>query len=331
MDGARRKVLCTLAAASLFAGVARGAGEPRLWRIAMPVDPRSDTDAYLRVVATELALHGLREGLDFVLVPIPMRFQNPGVGYMESWESSARDVVRVHPDLILSSGTEFVRILTRLAPETPIVFFMIGDPVLSRLVKSMGKPGGNVTGVSNRFVDLVGKRVELLKELSPRIRRVGLLMHGAIDGPTTRKEFFQAVRSLGVEGVELRIPPEFDVAALSRICSKAGVDAVFDGRAVADPGIAETAEAMSRCGVPAIYTRVEIVEAGGLMSLGARPDDQLKSALAIVAKIVRGAHPGSVPVDQLSKIHLAVNLRTAARLKLAVPQSILLRADQVLR
>ena len=331
MDRARRNVLFTLAASSLSAALARGAGEAHVWRIAVMVDPGSAAAPYLRAVTTELALHGLREGRDFTLMPIPMRPPESEGGYMASWESSARDVVGTRPDLILTTGTEFVRILARLAPKTPIVFYMIGDPVLSRLVASMGNPGANVTGVSNRFMDLVGKRVELLMELSPGIRRVGLLMHGAIDGPITRKEFFHVVRSLGVEGVELKVPPGSAAPALSRICLAGRVDAIYDGRAVVDPGFAATAEAMSRCGVPAIYTRVEIVEAGGLISLGARHDDQLKTAIAIVTKIVRGAHPGSIPIDQLSKIHLALNLKTAARMKLAVPETILLRADQVIR
>jgi putative ABC transport system substrate-binding protein len=281
------------------------------------------------MVRAQLASHGFTEGREFVLVTVPDPI--PAAGIDVSWfERGARAVLATRPDVILSTGTEETRRLGRLTSVVPIVFFQVGDPVGSGLVASMSRPGANIAGVSNRFTDLVGKRLEILRELKPGMRRAGILLNGALDSPISRREFAASADRLGLEAVEITVPAGLGNEAFARLCADAKVDGIFDGRAVADPGLAETATAMLRARVPAIHTRHEIVESGGLISLGARFEDQLKSAVTIVASILRGASPATIPVDQLSKVHLAVNLATARAMGIAVPESILVRADQVI-
>jgi putative ABC transport system substrate-binding protein len=244
----------------------------------------------------------------------------------------AAELVGLGPDVLVAVGTAPALALKRATTTIPIVF-LSSDAVGSGLVASLARPGGNVTGLSNLAPELGAKRLELLKEIVPALSRVALLWNTA--SATTRLEAREAevaANTLGVElqSVEVRGRGDFDgaFAAITRGRAQA-LFVIFDPVTIAAlPRIVAFAREKQ---LPAVYGVREFAEAGGLVAYGVNYADLLRRTGIYIDKILKGAKPADLPVEQPTKFELIVNLKTARTLGLAIPQSVLIRADHVIQ
>jgi putative ABC transport system substrate-binding protein len=255
-------------------------------------------------------------------------------GKYERLPALAADLVALKVDVIVVTSTPAALAAKQATRTIPIVLAWAGDPVGSGLVTSLARPGGNVTGLSVLLPELVGKRLELLTQAVPGVSRVAALWHPGDYAERTDKDMLKeadvAARALGVrlQVVEARGPEDFDRAFSDM--TRARADAVtvqstnvffIERRRLVDLA------AMNR--LPAMYLTREFVDAGGLMSYGPNVADLFRRAATYVDKILKGAKPADLPVEQPTKFELVINLKTAKALGLTIPQSVLARADQV--
>jgi putative tryptophan/tyrosine transport system substrate-binding protein len=252
-------------------------------------------------------------------------------GRGELFADIAAEFVQLKVAVIVTGGTAAVTAVKQATSVIPIVFATAGDPVRLGLVASLARPGGNITGMSNQSADLPGKRLELLRDLVPGLRRVAVMANvGASIGVLEMDQVQAAARKLGLEVVSLEIRRAQDIGpALESV--KGNADALY---VVSEPlvntnrvRIATLANAER---LPTIYAEKGYVEAGGLTSYGPNYSAQFLRAAELVDKILRGAKPGDIPVEQPTKFDLAVNLTTAKALGIAVPPSFLAQVDDVI-
>lgn len=245
----------------------------------------------------------------------------------------AAELVRLDVDVVVANGTPASLAARRATTSVPIVMFETADPVGSKIVASLAKPGGNVTGVAQLVSsELFGKQVEMLRELLPKLSRVGLLFNPRNPVQQRALSSTQAAgRTLGITvepfGVEQSSQLEREFAAAAR----GGVGAVIvtrDNVFVDHPQ--RLVDLAARYRMPAMYGTRPFAEAGGLITYGADPAEAAQRAAVYVDRILKGARPADLPVEQPSKFELVVNLRTAKALGLTIPPSLLLRADQVI-
>jgi putative ABC transport system substrate-binding protein len=244
----------------------------------------------------------------------------------------AAELVRLDVDLIVTGGTLAPLAAKQATATIPIVMGAAGDPVGSRLVASLARPGGNVTGLSLMAPDLGGKRLELLKEILPGISRVAVLWNAANPYPAlVFRETQAAAQALRIElqSLEVRGPGDLDSALDAAIQKR--VDALI---AVEDPLTTthrkQIADFTASNRLPAIYGLREFAEAGGLMTYGANISDLFRRAAGYVDKIFKGAKPANLPVEQPTKFELVINLKTAKALGLTVPLIMQMTADEVI-
>jgi ABC-type uncharacterized transport system substrate-binding protein len=219
--------------------------------------------------------------------------------------------------------------------DLPIVVIAIGDPVTSGLVTSLARPGGNVTGSSILDPDLVGKCLEQLKQAVPGVSRVAVLWHPGAVGKRTEEDMLKgaevAASSLGVrlQFVEARGPADFDRAFSEMTRARAGAVTVLSSLMFFNER-RRLADLAAKNRLPAVYPAKDFVDAGGLMAYGANRADLFRRAATYVDKILKGAKPGDLPVEQPTKFELVINLKTAKALGLTIPQSVLVRADHII-
>ena len=256
-------------------------------------------------------------------------------GKPERLPALAAELVALKVDVILAVGEPHALAAKQATKTIPIVFTVAADPVASGLVTSLSRPGGNVTGLSSVGPDLVGKRLELLKQVVPGVSRVGVLWQpGGADERTERdllKGAEVAARALGVrlQFVEARGPAEFEGAFAAMTKARAGALTVL-GSSMLLGERRRLVDLAAKHRLPAVYTARESVDAGGLMAFGANFADLFRRAATYVDKILKGAKPGDLPVEQPTKFDLIINLKTAKALGLTIPPSLLQRADQVI-
>jgi putative ABC transport system substrate-binding protein len=258
-------------------------------------------------------------------------------GKLERVPALAAELVALKVDVIFVAGGTRVTLAAMQATKTlPIVFTGVGDPVESGLVTSLARPGGNVTGLSGLGPELVGKRLELLKQAVPGVDRVAVLFLPGALGERTDKDMLTgadvAARALGVrlQFVEARGADEFARAFADMGSARAGALTVLpSNRFLREHRRLVDLAAKNR--LPAVYTSREFVDAGGLMSYGANEPDLFRRAAIYVDKILKGAKPGDLPVEQPTKFELVINLKTAKALGLTIPQSVLAHADEVIQ
>jgi ABC-type uncharacterized transport system substrate-binding protein len=243
----------------------------------------------------------------------------------------AAEFVRLGVDVVFATGTAPALAAKQATSVIPIVFPFAGDPVGSGLVAGLTRPGGNVTGMSNQATDLAGKRIELLRELVPHLRRLAVVANAGYPAAGLEKrEVEEAARTLGLKVVTFEVRETKDIkAAFEALMGKA--EALF---LVGDPlmtanRVGVTALALA-ARLPTIYVHREYVDAGGLISYGANFADLFRRAAEVVDKILRGTKPGDIPVEQPTKFELVFNLSTAKALGLTVPPALLARADEVI-
>jgi putative ABC transport system substrate-binding protein len=243
----------------------------------------------------------------------------------------AAEFVRLNVDVIVTSGTPTVVAVKRTTSLIPIVFATAANPVGTGLVASLARPGGNVTGLSLQQTDLAGKRLELLREFIPGLRRLVMLVNvGSPNAVLDMHEVQAAARTLGLEVTPFEVRRAEDIApGFETLSGRA--DALY---IPSDPLINSNWTRINTLALgarlPTLYAVREVVEVGGLISYGPNRLDLYRRAADYVDKILRGAKPADLPVEQPIKFELAVNLKTAKTLGLTIPESLLLRADEVI-
>jgi putative ABC transport system substrate-binding protein len=256
-------------------------------------------------------------------------------GQTDRLPALAQELVDLKPDLIVASSPQPSRAAKNATSTIPIVFISVADPVRVGLVESLARPGGNVTGVATLVPGgFMGKGLELLKQAVPQATRIAVLLNPtnevsntlfALEGPP-------AARQLGVQlqVLEVRAPEGIERAIDAAVQEKA--DALW---VVGDPifhnPVQRVPDLVARAKLPAMYLLRELVTAGGLMSYGPDFDELFRRGAIYVDKILKGAKPADLAVEQPTKFQLVINLKTAKALGITIPQSLLLRADEVIQ
>ncbi len=257
-------------------------------------------------------------------------------GKIERFPSLATELVRLKVDLIVAGSYPMARAAQQATSTIPIVAPTMSDPVGDGLVASLARPGGNITGSTFLVLGLVPKRLELLKEAVPRISRVAALWHPGFFSERTTQEMLKeakaAARTMGVQLqlVEVRGPDEFERAFSAMTRERADALIVLPGALLFYERRRIVALA-AKHRLPSMAGGREFVEVGGLMAYGPSVNDLVRRAATFVDKILKGAKPADLPVEQPTKFELVINLKTAKALGLTVPQSVLLRADEVIQ
>jgi putative tryptophan/tyrosine transport system substrate-binding protein len=252
-------------------------------------------------------------------------------GSVDQLPGLAEELMRSRVDVVLASAALAALAAQRTTVSVPIIFVGVVDPVGLGLVSSLARPGGNITGLAAGAADLAGKRLELLRAIVPRLRRVAVLSHPANPANSIQLSGAQAAaRTLGVqlELVSIQGPSDFDAPPKA----VRGADGLLSLESpLFTTYRARLAELAARSRLPAVFSQREYVEAGGLMSYGTDFPDLYRRAGRYVDKILKGAKPADLPVEQPTKFELVINLKTAKSLGLTIPPSALGRADQVIQ
>jgi putative ABC transport system substrate-binding protein len=257
-------------------------------------------------------------------------------GKPERFPAVAAELVALKVDVIVAGPTLAALAAKQATKTIPIVFANAADPVASGLVSSLARPGGNVTGLSMLAPELVGKCLELLKQAVPGVSRVALLWQPGSSGERTEKDMLKeadvAARALRVrpQFVEARGPDDFDRAFSNMTRARAGALAVLPSSMLFNER-RRLVDLAAKNRLPAVYPYREAVDAGGLMAYGANFTDLYRRAAIYVDKILKGAKPADLPVEQPTKFELVINLKTAKALGLTIPPSLLGRADEVVQ
>ena len=254
-------------------------------------------------------------------------------GKYDRYPALAADLVRLKVDVIVAHGGAATQAVQQATRTIPIVMSLVLDPVGSGLVPSLARPGGNVTGTSFMGPDLVGKQLQLLKEVVPKVSRVALLRNPANPASAAGlRDAEAAARAFGVrlQALEARDPQEIDSAFAAMTRERAGAllilpDPIFGNQR------RQITELAAKRRLPVIYGGTpEYAEAGGLMVYGPNELDLHRRAAIYVDKLLKGAKPADLPVEQPTKFELVINLRTAKAIGLTIPPSLLQRADQII-
>ena len=282
-------------------------------------------------VRDEVFLRALRDlgWIEGGNISIAYRF---GDGKVDRLVGLATELARLQVDVIVTSGTTAVRAAREATSTIPIVM-MSGEPVSTGLVASLARPGGNITGLTHVTNDLIGKRLELLKQIVPNAARVAAMLNPSNPGEAIFvSEMESTARALGLELLVLKVetPDQFD-RAFSSMTERhiQGVFVLEDPIFTSNP--ARVADMAARYRLPAMYGTAIFAHAGGLMSYGANFTDLYRRAAEYVDKILKGAKPADLPIEQPTRFELVINVRTAKTLGLTIPQSLLLRADEVIQ
>ena len=259
-------------------------------------------------------------------------------GKVERLPALAAELVALKVDVIVAAEGTVTALAAKQATRTlPIVFASAaGDPVTSGLVTNLARPDGNVTGLCTLTADLVGKRLELLTQAIPGVSRVAVLRLPGALGERTEKDYLKATdvagRALGVrlQFVEVRGPADFDMAFSDMTRASADALTVLPANMFRRQH-RRLVDLAAKNRLPAVYTSREFVDAGGLMAYGPNHADLFRRAATYVDKILKGAKPGDLPVEQPTKFELVINLKTAKALGLTIPPSVLARADEVIQ
>jgi putative ABC transport system substrate-binding protein len=324
----RRELLIACAAGVLLASLhSRAQQKIALIGYLSPVVPQNNSDPRLDAFRQGMRALGYVEGKDHRL---EVRW---GEGKLERMPALAAELVRLKVDVIVAATSPSVLAAKDATRTIPIVMPVSSDPVGEGIVASLARPGGNITGLSMMAPELGKKRLQLLKEvLSKQSRHVAVLWNPAYKGMSARYEDAkQTAPTIGMDVRSLEVSDPRQMEAAFDAVSRERPDGLL---LLADPLTfsmrARIVEFARENKLPAIYETRDFVEAGGLMSYGPNIDVQYRRAAAYVDKILKGAKPGDLPIEQPAKIELLVNLKTARALGVTIPNSILQTADQVI-
>jgi putative ABC transport system substrate-binding protein len=322
----KHKLLRFALCAALFALCAPAeAQQPKkVPRIGFLSDSRQSWDEAFRQGLREL---GYVEGQN---ITIEYRYAE---GKVERLPDLAGELVRLNVDVIVAGGTQAISAAKQSTSMIPLVMAVTADPVGSGFVASLARPGGNITGLTSLSQDLSGKRLELLKETVPRLTRVGILWNsGNPDNATQLREAESAATALGVQlqPVEVKSSNDFDKAFSGITKGRSG--ALY---ALGDSLIATNRKRIvdfaAKSRLASMFSTRQAVEAGGLMAYGTNFLDLFRRTAIYVDKILKGAKPADLPVEQPTKFELVINLKTAKQIGLTIPPNVLVRADKVIK
>ena len=254
-------------------------------------------------------------------------------GRQERLPPLAAELIQLKVDVLVTGSNQVIAAVKRATRTIPVVMAVSRDPVGAKFIASLARPGANITGLANDTApEIIGKNLALLKEAVPRVSRVAYLWNPVPPGADTSKNVVEsAARNLGVgfQSVEVRARNEFESAFAAMVRERAnGVVVAQDPVTLGSRG--QVVQLAARSRLPAVYGLREFTEAGGLMSYGPNIADQFRRAATYVDKILKGAKPGDLPIEQPTKFELVINLKTAKALGLTIPPSLLQRADQVI-
>jgi len=323
-----RRAFIALVGGNIFAAplIADAQQAAKVYRIGyLSGNPPSDTQPALEGFRTRLRDLGYREGHNLL---IESRYAE---GRYEQLPQLVADLIRLKVDLLFTYGTPGTVAAKNATVTIPIVFGAVADPLAAGIVRTLTRPGENVTGVTTNNPELSAKRMSLLREVVPSASRVAILANPEFPATSQMKaETRLAAPSLGIDLqlFEVREPKEIPKAFRAITAAKAHAVVVLpDAMFIAQRQ--QIVELAAKSRIPAMYHLRQFVEAGGLISYGVDYVESFQQAAILVDKILKGAKPSDLPVEQPWRFILAVNLKTANTLRLTIPQTILVRADQV--
>ncbi len=325
----RRKLVVALGASAFTAPLRSFAQpqQPRTLRLGVLfAGTLAATESYFRAFFESLANLGYVEGKNLV---VERRFAD---GRIDRLDTLAAELVQARVDVIYAPPTPAALAALKASTTVPIVFSMVPDPVGVGLIKSLARPGGNATGSSTLGSGLVPKRIELIRETVPNARAVGLLYDSREPSARINREVAaEAAKSLGMSIVEENVNLRDQLPAAFAALKKKGSHMLLVSEGslgVVNRDLVLSLAAANR--LPALYAYPELPAEGGLMSYSPNFVEQFRRAAVFVDKILRGAKPSDLPVEQPTKFELVVNMKTAKALGITFPQSILVRADKVI-
>jgi putative ABC transport system substrate-binding protein len=325
----RREVITLLGGAATWPLAAQAQQGDRARRIGVlvPYD-ENDPESERRVSAFTQALAELK-WTDGRNLRIDLHW---GGGDSNRIRALAREVVDLRPDIILTSSTTTTVALQRETRTIPIVFATAGDPVASSIVPRLDRPGGNVTGFGSQEASLGGKMLELLSEIAPGLTRAAIMFNPDMPPASIFMPPLEAAaRSLKIALITAPVRSNAEIeTAIIALGREPGGGLVVIGDVFAVAHRASVISAAARNNVPAVYALSEFAKDGGLLSYGVDHIDNWRRAASYVDRILRGEKPGDLPVQLPTKFEMVVNRKTATALGLAIPPSILLRADEVI-
>jgi putative ABC transport system substrate-binding protein len=320
--------IVTLVLLTLWAPLAVDAQQPakvaRIGYLALTQDAQSLNAEAFRQGLRDL---GYVEGQNLVIE------RRSAEGRTESLRDLAAELVRLQVDVIVTGGDNAARVALQATRTIPIVIAGGGDPVGLGLVASLARPGGNITGLSMLRIDLAGKRLEILKEAVPTASRVAVLFNPASIGAVLQwRETEGAARALGVQlhALEVRHADELEQAFDTATSEGVGALIVFR-EFLFGPHRTRILHLVAKSRLPVMYEERDFVDAGGLMSYGPSRADIYRRAAGYVHKILKGAKPADLPVEQAMKFELVINLKTAKALGITFPPTLLVLADEVIQ
>ena len=281
----------------------------------------------IRGIPPELRALGYVEGMN---IAFDYRYAD---NKLDRLPALADELVRLKVDVLVTPGTPAAIAAKNATRTIPIVFFRVSDPVPLGLVDSLSRPGGNVTGFTEISEVLAGKRLELFKETVPKLSRVAVLWNPQNPGNAQQwKENQLPARELGLQlhSMEVSSADKYEGAFKEAVKARSSALAVAQD-ALAGSNLKLIADLAIKHRLPASYPRGEFVDNGGLMSYGPDPDESLRRVASMIDKILKGAKPADLPVEQPTKFELAFNLKTAKQIGVIIPQGLLYRADKVIR
>ena len=326
----KKSVLCVALCALLFAlCLSAEAQQPKkIPRIGyLGVNPRSVNLARIEAFQQGLRELGYSEGKNIVIE------WRSAEGKVDRLPALASELVRLKVDIIVTNGPTSTRSAKQPTATIPIVMTFDDDPVGNGFVDSLARPGGNITGLSTLSPEISGKQLELLKEVVPRLSRVAVFGSSIQPGNAqSLKEVELAARAFGVQLQYLDVLDPKDIETAFRTAGTWRAEAVLAlASLVLNSHRTQVGELAVKSRLPAIYRRPEFVEDGGLMSYATSYTDLNRRAATYVDKILKGAKPADLPVEQPKKFEFIINLKTAKQIGLTIPPNVLLRADKVIK
>jgi putative ABC transport system substrate-binding protein len=245
-------------------------------------------------------------------------------GNLDRFSVLAEELVRLKVDVLLTTSPDETLAAKNATKTIPIVFFAQSDPAASRLVDSLARPGGNITGVSTIAMELSGKRLELLKETIPTLSRVAVMWNPKMSGQSW-KESQLAARELGLQllSMEVTSADKFESAFKEAIKAGSAAIAVTQNPLISSMNQKQVVALAMKSRLPAIFPRGDYVANGGLMSYGADQAEPYRRGAVIVDKILKGAKPADIPIEQPTKFELVINLKTAKQIGVTIPPNVL--------
>ena len=325
----RRKILVALGAGLFTAPLAAGAQPTgKVYRIGfIATAPRNEIEHLIKALDEGLRELGYVEGRNVVF---ERRFAD---GKQERLAALAVELVQSKVDIIVSGSNPVIAAIRQATATIPVVMGVSRDPVGSGFIASLARPGGNITGLANDPApEIMGKNLELLKETVPRVSRVALLWNPVPAGAVIYKNAVEsAARNLGVtfQSVEVRAENEFEGAFAAMVRERVN-GAVVTSDPIFFGSRSQLVRLAARHRLPTVYVQREFVEAGGLMSYGGNLAYQFRRAAVYVDKILKGAKPADLPVEQPTQFDLVVNIRAAKDLGIKIPNSVLAQATKVI-